>query len=66
MTLDEFSVEYENLSTSRQREVWDKVFNSFIKSPEAVDNNYGILQEILGVLVVAEAEDYFGTEGFEV
>lgn len=63
MDIYTFASEYDNLSTNRKVEYVSKIFDFILK--EIKNGDSPIFEEdFLSILVEAESNDYFGTEGF--
>lgn len=69
MNIDEFCNEYDNLTDVRKRDFVNRLLNELTKKVNQEFSNEGtsdlFLEEILPALLEAEADDYFGTEGFK-
>lgn len=63
MMLYEFAEEYHNLSRTRKQEGLEVLFTEL---HDNVDRYQDFIEEILSDAVLLEADDYFGTEGFNV
>lgn len=63
MNIREFNEEYDNLIKTRRQEGLKKIFDYILKD---IDDNYGLITDILPIFTEAESEDYFGTEGLDV
>lgn len=69
MNIDEFCNEYDNLTDIRKRDFVNRLLNELTKRVNQEYSNDGnshlFDKEILPILLEAEADDYFGTEGFK-
>lgn len=63
MMLYEFEEEYHNLSRTRKQEGLEVLFTEL---HDNVDRHQDFIKAILSDAVDLEADDYFGTEGFNV
>lgn len=63
MNINQFIDEFDNFSLERKRRFLTKLFSQIIDNPN--DHEELLLQWLLPVLSDAEADDYFGTEGFD-
>ena len=63
MTLNDFANEYDNFIPEVQQAKLRKFFEYILNDIEA---NYHLIGEILDIAMSLEADDYFGTEGFNL
>jgi len=63
MNVDQFKAEYSALASYRKREGLDRLFTHIISD---LDQNEDIILDILDLADMAEANDYFGTEGLNI
>ena len=69
MNIDTFLIEYKDLSNERRRSFANRLMNELTKKVNQEYNDEGnsifFEEELLPLLSDLEAQDYFGTEGFE-
>lgn len=63
MQIHQFATEFDDLSSSRQRQGLTRLFEEIARDPEQY---HEIIQDILELASSLEADDYFGTEGLDV
>lgn len=62
MDISSFYDEWDDLSKERKRRFLTKLFSVFIDDPNEHEK---VIWDILSDLIDLEADDYFGTEGFD-
>jgi hypothetical protein len=65
MNLSIANIEWNNLSTQRRLEVWDKLSKAILQKIEEEAHDE-LPWDILQLASDLEADDYFGTEGLQV
>lgn len=63
MNVDQFKAEYFSLTTARRYEGLRALFDNILGY---IDENEDIILDILDLADMAEANDYFGTEGLNI
>ena len=63
MNIDIFLREYSGLADYRKREGLDRLFAYIVND---INQNEDLILDILDLAEMAEANDYFGTEGLDI